>query len=514
MIGRSGLGIGLGRNPLSGAIAVCIRVDIQPRRDAESKGTSPTPGPGDATPRNARGTPWAPVGIDPAVGDTEARLYPLLHPMPRPDPLAQNLVRACKELFRRRPWNRTEPDAPILIRVPTEEEPLAGILIGLDGGGPGLFLFYGPDALERLHRNVLGRAVGNESWSALDELGVTFTAMGEIPPECRKTLELAGVQARRENRVPDLYRTPPHRESRPLNRREMKTILWCLGAIFVAEDRGEMHPRPLQPGSLALELVASGKMRSPQVESRLSPWSTTEVGDAALAISLPDDLAALPRRNELWSVCSPPLPGRLEGDDRAWNGLVLADEIHGRWVSSTLVPRGDAESLVVPLVRAFRDRGLPRQVLILDEHLSKALTPSLTALGVRVGVDPFHPRYLEIHESLLFIKQSATGPEWARMTPESREEWEEIQGDFKRRLSIRANVEDLITSRAIRRYFGERDLAELLDEPDDFGAYPSFFEWSVPSSSGRWRTTARRGARRPSSRSCSPGGRCTRWTVC
>jgi hypothetical protein len=398
--------------------------------------------------------------------------------MPSPDPLARNLVKASMELLRRRSWESTRQDAPILLHVPSEDDPLAGVLVGQTGDDRGLFLFRGPDALERLHHHVLGRAAGDEQIKELDVLGIGFRQLSEIPPELRKTLELAQFQARRTSLAPDLFRRPPNGSSRTLNRREMKTALSCLEALFIAEDRGELEPRELAPGSSVLELHVSGAGRSPEVRARFTSWSTSGVGDTEAAISFPDDLASLPRTDESWLASSPVLPGRIEGDDRVWNGLVLIDEATDRWINSWHVPRGDDESLVARMVETLRARGLPREIVFFDELLANLLAPGLTALGVKIGVNPFDLRYPGIHSSVLTDSQSATGPDWARMLPETHDEWRPIHQDSTRRLSIIVHGEELVDAPALGRYFGdEQEARRLLLELENLSPFPSFLEW-------------------------------------
>jgi len=401
--------------------------------------------------------------------------------MAKPDPLARSLIRACQELTRRRTWERTRDDAPFLLRVPTEEEPLAGVFVPPEAGSNhGLFLSCGPSALDRLYQALLRPDLEEPGMDEVDMLCISYERWGELLDEFRKPLLLGGLQARRESVVPYLFSRPKEQDSRPPNRREMKTMVWCLQAIFAAEDRDELAPRALYPEFPVLQLEASGKMRAPEVEVSLVSWEASEVADVEPPLQLPADLGELPRTEERWLAAAPLLPGRPEGEEGAWCSFVVSVDGTGEVPLTRIMAVGDDEALVEALAEALRSRGRPGEILFADGRLREQLEPGLAALSVKTELASFDPRFLLLRTAVLSGLEAATGSMVPWTAPATREEWEELDRDFTHRQFIQITTEEVGGPHAIERYFGdEGDAKEVLQELSEMFPFSAYVEWLV-----------------------------------
>ena len=287
--------------------------------------------------------------------------------MARPDRLAKNLVDASLELHRRRSWTKVPADAPFLIRVPTEEEPLAGVLIGQDGEELGLMVVKGPDAIGQLRRTFLAGEPSRERSDRCDFLSVSFERLGSIPADLRKTLDAAGFQARREGIAPFLFAKPAHRHLRGLNRGEMRTLNWCLAGVLGAEDQGELRPAPLVRGRKLLQLEVGGTPRAPEVKARRVSWSADEVAAGAAPALLPADLRELPRTGGRWIAGLTLVPGQIEGDERTLYAVLILDEGPDQILAAEVVAGGEPADAVSVLFGSLRQHGAPREIIFTSD---------------------------------------------------------------------------------------------------------------------------------------------------
>lgn len=401
--------------------------------------------------------------------------------MPKPDPLARNLIKACQELQRRRTWERAREDAPFLLRVPTEEEPLAGVLLHPEEGtGMVIFLACGENALDDLYQCLLRPDLEEDRTNELDLLCVAFERLGELPDDLRRTFELAGLQARREVVVPCPFSHPNHREPHPPGRRETKTLLWCLGALFAAEDEGVLQPVPVHPDTPVLELEVTGTLRAPELKASYVPWTASARPEGAAPVLLPPDVAELPQTDERWLALTPLLPGHPEGDGRRYRAFALVDEESGELLRVHALAEKDNESLVDPLKAVMRDRGRPRELVFCDAILHQALEPGLITAGVAVAHEPFHPAFHTARDAALAEHRRAIreGPAW--VAPTTREDWEYLEDELDAWLSLRVTAEGPGTPATVERYFGDaEDPNGSLRTATERDAYQAYVEWLV-----------------------------------
>lgn len=405
--------------------------------------------------------------------------------MARPDRLAKNLVDASLELHRRRSWTKVPADAPFLLRVPTEEEPLAGVLIGQGGDELGLMLVRGPDALGQLRRTFLAGQPSRERSDQCDFLSVSFERLGRIPADLRKTLNAAGFQARRESIAPFLFAKPAHRQLRGVNRGEMRTLTWCLAGVFAAEDRGELRPAHLVPGRKILQLEVRGTQRAPEVTTRFVRWSADESAGGSVPALLPADLRELPRTEGRWIAGLTLVPGGIQGDERTLYAVLILDEGPDQILAAEVVPGGEPADAISVLIGTLRQHGPPREIVFTSESLMESAAPGLAALGVASRLDREEPLWSQAASGLiasLSETMSGTTPaeRLALAEPRTLEDWKMAELQFTQVLVGDLLERELLTPRAAKRYFGsEEDAVELQRELESAGVMPAFIEWVI-----------------------------------
>jgi len=403
--------------------------------------------------------------------------------MARPDRLAKNLVDASLELHRRRSWTKVPADAPFLIRVPTEEEPLAGVLIGQDGEELGLMVVKGPDAIGQLRRTFLAGEPSRERSDRCDFLSVSFERLGRIPADLRKTLDAAGFQARREGIAPFLFAKPAHRHLRGLNRGEMRTLNWCLAGVLGAEDQGELRPAPLVRGRKLLQLEVGGTPRAPEVKARRVSWSADEVAAGAAPALLPADLRELPRTDGRWIAGLTLVPGQIEGDERTLYAVLILDEGPDQILAAEVVAGGEPAEAVSVLIGSLRQHGAPREIVFTSEALMESAAPGLATLGVASSLDREEPLWSQAAARLIAslperMSGSTPAERLALAEPRTLEDWKLAELQFTQVLVGDLLDRELLTSRAAKRYFGsEEDAVELQRELEHVGVIPAFIEW-------------------------------------
>ena len=350
--------------------------------------------------------------------------------------------------------------------------------MGQGGNEFGLMLLRGPDPLDCLFRCFLRGDPEDRTHEEADMLTASFERLGEIPDEFRTPLRKAGFQTRKENVAPFLLAKPPYRQTRAVNKREMKTLLWCLRAVLAAEDRGELRATPLTPGCRVLELEVSGKIRAPEVQARFVTWSASVEGGRATPVLLPLDLKKLPRTPQRWLASTQPTPGGIEGDERVWEALIFCDEESGKVIDFGLVPRGKTADLIPALTKVLRARGLPREMIFAEQSLFEKVAPGLAALGVETRLDPDHAWFAQLRESFRDSMEAALAPRGVRDDPETLGEWKEAEREFSSRQAHLLERKKLVTPRAIQRYFGnEGDGAKVLEELFELSPLPALVEW-------------------------------------
>ncbi|RKY22084.1 MAG: hypothetical protein DRQ55_02210 [Planctomycetota bacterium] len=221
--------------------------------------------------------------------------------MTRTDRLAVQLVHACRELLRRKPWDVFPDEACFQMAVPTGEHPLSIVIRGLDGVDMGLTVSRGADGLARGLRAVFTPEVAElqqdevpECLDRWDHLDLNMVPFGNIPARLRGVLERGGFRGRRETLAPMIYSKHPGQPAGPPSRHDLRALQWCLVGMFAGMDAGVLKPAAILRGQPIERLEVTGSLSQPEVRARTVPWGEALGGtDLLNDITLPGDYADL-----------------------------------------------------------------------------------------------------------------------------------------------------------------------------------------------------------------------------
>ncbi|MFW6161695.1 MAG: MbcA/ParS/Xre antitoxin family protein [Planctomycetota bacterium] len=400
--------------------------------------------------------------------------------------LYRETLAAAQAFHARKLWREFEEDDCFAVVVPGEEHPLFAAVMGQAGEEFGLLMFRGPHAcsclMEVLYRDP-------EDQGAPDETALISFSMGrygETPSFGRSFLAKARFAGRRDDIVPCFLVVDPGRQPRAPTRDEAETLLYALKGILKAWDAGILEPQPIWPDYEALTLILDGDPRDPDVSKEVRPCGAAPLGTDSAGLHMAVDLSDLPRLSSRWLIGFPKLPVTIEGDDRVVRGVLVVDEDSELIVTAEPVQggTGDAVSVVIGAFHgenAQSTRGVPEGVLVANRELFNALFPILNAAGVQCRYEPAIPLLDEISGGLM---DRLGEPEGFAADPDTVPAPNDLDGwkACDRRLYGRARAclvrQGNIPDRAVRRYFGDVELADdLLDDSDDLFPAICFYEW-------------------------------------
>lgn len=405
----------------------------------------------------------------------------------RQDRLARDFVDAALELHRRRLWTEVPGDAVFLVRVPTEDLPLAANVMGQAGVEFGLGLARGEGAFRRMAGLYSEQAATEEFTDAGDLLSVTFEPWGALPDEFRRLVRAAGLQPRRERVVPMALTKRPYELARPAGRGELRTLLWVVRGVLAAWDAGELRPASLPPVDRrrrrVLELEIGGTPRKPAVTARLVPWPEgSEALDLPPLVALPADLQDLPRLGGRWLVARLPMAAEIRGDARAVFGVFVAEERGGLVLNHGLAMGDELAPVVETLSQAFRGEGfgercgLPREIVFDSPRLHRAFTPVLAGLGIESVLDEECPALLDLSAALESTATALSAEELG--APETFQEWKAVDQRVASWLVEETLDKNRATTRAMTRYFGiAAEGEEVLERLEHYSPFGAFVEW-------------------------------------
>lgn len=394
--------------------------------------------------------------------------------MSRRDPLAKLLVDSALELHRQRPWEDIHGDELVLVRVPTEEEPVAVSIMGQSGQEYGLTLFRGPGAFARTMRGFERNAGSGTLDEEADVIGYSFGAWDEIPREFRAFLRSAGLRPGTTRAIPWLLSKRPYEIGKPPEREDLRTLAWVVQGVLAARAAGDLRtPGLSRRRRRVLEIEVSGDLRRPNCATRLvDPSDDAGVdvgaGDDPLPLALPGGLRELPRIAGEWGLARIATNTSIAEDDRQTAVALIVDE--GGAIVETEVLQGDELTpLAAALARTFRGEGpnerqagLPRRIRIADRRVHAALAPGLGALGIEAVHDPDDPRLravvddfrerLERIAAAAEAEARAHGPD---TEPAELTEWKAADRRTIEWIVETAGGRELITPRARKRFFGD-----------------------------------------------------------
>ncbi len=395
----------------------------------------------------------------------------------RRDRLARDVVETALEFYRRRLWREVPGDAFFSLRVPDEEFPLAVSVMGQAGEEFGLAMFTGAGALADMAQLTLGYELESAEHER-NYLSVSFAAWAEIADEFRRLVLAAGLSPSRERAMPVVFAKPAFELARPARRPELRTVLWALRGVLAAHDAGELHPIPIlasgEPPSEVLELEIGGAPKRPSVTARRIPWpKDVLLHDLPPLLALPRDLGDLPRSDQRWCLALVSMPGGIEGDERAVFGVFVAEERRGLVIANTITLGDDLAPVSEMLTGAFREFGLPREVVIADGRLHAALASGLAALDVKSSLDPDSSQARDIAAAIGEMAVEEAEDEVAS-SPLAR--WKDA--DRRVAKSLSEETLDADSARTSARFFGsDQELQAFLEELGDVSPIGAYIEW-------------------------------------
>ena len=179
--------------------------------------------------------------------------------MPTHDRLSRELVQLALDYHALRPWTRITPEAPFLVRVPGEDDPLACFVLGRTGEQVGLGILRGPGMPDALGPLLAGEEI-EECARLAEVLNVSFGPRHLLRPADLRLLEAAGHTSRRDAAVP-VFGCFDRRDGFRLPRRpQLRAMGAALRATLAADRAGKLVPRDWDPRRRrALELEGRGK---------------------------------------------------------------------------------------------------------------------------------------------------------------------------------------------------------------------------------------------------------------
>ena len=406
--------------------------------------------------------------------------------MPAKDRIAKTFVEAALEFYRLRVWRHVPPDAPILLHIPTEEHPLVVVIIGQDGESYGFQAERGEGAFARMLSIVRGLR-SESSQQELDFLCLGFDPMASIPADARRWLEVAGFRGRRERVAPWPMAKRPYENLRAATRGELRTLAWTTNAIVAALRAGELRVGELnERRRRILSIEVEGKPARPSIRARVVPWPDTEparVAERPALEELPAGLAGLPRLDASWALGTARLPGAIAGDPRAPRAFLVVDRASGRVLANAVVMGDELSPAVETLIACMRGdeegpAGLPREIVFDDEGLHEWLGGALVGLGIATRSVASDPGLRSVQDALEGGVEDYVRAQSRDEPPESLEEWKALFLRITHWIVQRVEADELVTPRALTRYFGSEEVADVvLDELVRMAPYPAFLEW-------------------------------------
>jgi hypothetical protein len=204
------------------------------------------------------------------------------------------------------------------------------------------------------------------------------------------------------------------------------------------------------------------------------------------------DIKRLPRLNATWLVGMPTVPAGIQGDDRIMQMLLVVDEASEYVLQGQPLLGGDLREAVKIVVKTFRggglkgQKGVPHKVIFSSRKLHDAMAPILEQVGVKCVYEPIVPKLQAIVDDLIAHMDSdfSSFDEDAAVeaqvpAPDDLKSWKEADLQLHRRFAGHFQSEQLQSSRAVKRYFGDDDLEFYLKEHKQRGVGPAYIAWGI-----------------------------------
>jgi hypothetical protein len=411
--------------------------------------------------------------------------------------LLRNVVQAAGEFNDRRLWKRFTNFDCFGARLPGQDELILAVVLGDAGEQYGLSLFRGSEAIACLAALLDPDGPGDDSPEAIDMLGFSMEAFGDLPPEAQALLRGAGIHPRHQEQVPNLMAKPPGRQPRLPDESEMALLLLVLKGAIEADRTRVLQPAKLddKDGVCILSLV--GDPMAPQVSAAREYLRQDDVPKTIPLPAESPDLSGLPLLDATWLIGTPILPAGIRGDNRTLHMLLVADDASGMVLQVRPFFAGESQGVVNAVLEAFRGkgpsrrRGLPRKIVFSSRKLHDAMRLFLEQAGVQCLYMPAIPNLQEIAaefigglggdlESFADYMEAPSVQKDEVPAPDDLVGWKKADRRLARRFAEHLEFEDrLWSSRAVKRYFGEDDLEHFLKEHEQRAVAMAYSAWGV-----------------------------------
>jgi hypothetical protein len=411
--------------------------------------------------------------------------------------LIRNVLQAAGEFNGRRLWKRFTNFDCFAVRIPDRDELMLGVVLGDAGEQYGLSLFRGPGAVAGLAALLDPDGPGDDSPEAIDVLGFSMEAFGDLPPEAQALFRGVGIYLRHGEQVPSLMAKPPGRQPRLPDDSELALLLLVLRGAVEADKCKLLQPARLDDKEGVCVLALAGDPLTPQVSAARERLQIGEVPKTAPLLTGSPDLAGLPFLDATWLVGTPVVPAGIEGDDRTLLMLLVVDDADGFPLQGRPVFAGEPQEAMRAILDTFRGKGvsgrkgLPRKIVFSSQNLHDAMKPFLEQAGVKCIYMPKTPKLLEIAAEFLGSIGSDIPPfadymdapaaqEVQVPAPDDLAGWKASDRQLARRFSEYLDSDDrLWSSRAVKRYFGDDDLEYFLTEHRERSVAMAYSAWGI-----------------------------------
>ena len=400
------------------------------------------------------------------------------------------------EAFRLARWDSVLPcDRLIALELEGAAERLYAIRTEEDPGDPHLFILFGEESAARFRDFWL-----SERWSLFDTVHF-FEACSlltrDVEPQFLRLHQAAGKSLSPSQTIPFIVAKEPGHKHRSLRGEEIRFATAILRLLHAARTSTTLPPvegmdLEADPPEVLLRLQGDAKGKLQAADHWAAP-NELRAPSVVHQVSLPDELADLPRTDRTLSVRTFTPGGVIEGDERLTTFTVTYDGTRDKIVSA-LVHSGTPINVPidhwVAILRGedkgeFTDAppGLPRAIRFEDSELLDSVSASLALLGIEAELDSDHSDFEMIENFIQGMAEHLSGESGesgdgspAGPKPGTLEFWKELDLGV-----IEASVDEgqkINDERTLRRYFGQPEVPQ--SAVDTFGAEPvvgSYFDW-------------------------------------
>jgi len=414
--------------------------------------------------------------------------------MPK-DSLVRTVYEAAVEFDGRRFWEEFSNFDCFAARVPGEDAPVLGVVMGQAGEQFGLSLYRGPQAPVHLAIMQSDEGPGDDYFEVMDMVGFTMDIFAELPPEAQAVLREADLHPRFNEPAPHfIVKRPGHQPRRP-DESELRLLLFALRGALQADQRGQFHPGSLDTREGVPTLLLGGDPRQPELSVTRERFETRPEARVLEFPSERPNLDNLPRLDSTWLVGLPPTPTQVEGDDRSFQLLLVVDDDFETALQTRLVSAaeaGEASGALFDTMKgdnSFGLEGLPGTIIFSSRKLFNETAAILEGTGVKCRYKPSIPKLRRVMSELEDFMERGAPPEFEDTpvsgasgvpAPGDLAGWKEADRRLARRFAECFRSEDrLMSSRAVKRYFGDDDLEYYFGAHEDQAVVMAYTAWGV-----------------------------------